>query len=173
MITELMNEAQDPQDAILTITYEYIPYMPPDFSTASSLWLDVGDCHSDVPVPNYTKSFELTMQPWTSTVSGRILTAISHIHDGGVRLDVLRNGYSVCRSVATYGDPSGHKHHMLSMEMSHISYMSTCYDVGRIKEGEEWAVKAHYDFEKHEPMLDGDGKPEDVMGITIVYLVED
>lgn len=169
-----MNESADPRDAFLTITYEHIPNLPSDFSKATSIWLDVGECNgSEVPVPDDTTSFELDMSPWTATLNGRLLTTLSHLHDGGVHLDVAKNDEVVCRSVATYGDASEHKRHMPGMDMSHISYMSTCYDAGRIQEGEQWTVKAKYDLNAHEPMLDGDGEPDDVMGIAVMYVVED
>jgi hypothetical protein len=174
MTTELMNESKDPQDAFLTITYEYIPYLPSDFSRGTSVWLDVGNCKgSEVPVPEDRTSFELDMTPWMATLNGRILTIQSHLHDGGVHLDVLKGDQAVCRSVATYGDVMEHGHHMPGMDMSHISYMSACYDAGRIQKGEEWTLKAQYDLDAHEPMLDGDGKPEDVMGIAVLYVIED
>jgi hypothetical protein len=174
MATELMNELKYPQDAILTITYEYIPEMPSDFSAITSIWLDVGGCKdSEVPVPEDKTSFELSMAPWTSTVNGRVVAALSHLHDGGVHLDIMRDNENVCRSVASYDTLSKHGHDLRHMDMSHISYMSGCYDVGRIQEGEEWSLKAYYDIAAHKPMLGGDGKPEGVMGIAVLYIVED
>lgn len=174
MSTELMNESADHKDAFLIITYEYIPDLPPDFSKITSIWLDVGECQgSEVPVPDHTTSFELDMSPWTAALNGRILSIISHLHDGGMYLDVSKNDEAVCRSVATYNDVSEHKRHMPGMDMSHISYMSPCYDPGQIQEGEQWTLKARYDLDAHEPMLDGDGEPEPVMGIALLYLIED
>ena len=174
MTTELMNEVEDPQDAVLTITYEYIPYMPSDFSTVTSVWLDAGDCEgSEVPVPEDRTSFELAMAPWTATLNGRVLAILSHLHDGGVDLNVVKNDEAVCQSIATYGDAAEHKHHMPGMDMSHISYMSTCYNAGQIHDGEKWTVKADYDLDAHEPMLDGNGKPDDVMAIAVMFVIED
>lgn len=174
MTTELMNELKDPRDAYVTITYEYIPNRPSNFSTVTSVWLDVGECNgSEVPVPEDRTSFELQMAPWRSTLKGRILMILSHLHDGGVHLDVIKDDEPICRSTATYGNPADCERKTRGMDMSHISYISGCYDVGRTYEGEDWTVNAHYDLAAHEPMLDKDGKPDGVMGIAVVYVIAD
>lgn len=173
MATELMNEKSKSQMVMLTITYEYIPYQPHDFETATSIWLDVGGCRSEVAVPDEQTSFTLTSPKWTSTVNGRVMAIVSHLHDGGVHLDVERNEDMVCKSTSTYGMMSEFEHHMSGMDMDHITVMSACSDVGRIKIGEDWTVKAYYDLSTHAPMLGADGKPEGVMGIGVLYVVED
>jgi len=173
MATELMNAHKKEREAALTITYEYIPYLPEEFSTVTPIWLDVGGCHSDVPVPTDESKFELDSPPWVSSLSGRIVNFMSHLHDGGVELRLQKEGIDVCVSEAEYGVTRRSKGHKHDTEMSHIVRMSECSDVGRIRIGEEWSVKAQYDLEKHEPMLDEHGQPEPVMGIAIVYVVED
>jgi hypothetical protein len=165
-----MNRSPHPRDAFLVITYEYLAAPPSTFSNVTSIWLDVGDCNSDIPVPEGAAQFELDMAPWTATRSGRVLIIFSHLHDGGVRLDVRRDDEVICRSIATYGDSS---EEMRDLAMSHISEMSTCRDPGRMREGEQWTLKAQYDLNAHEPMLNERGEPEDVMGIAVVYLILD
>lgn len=173
MGTELMNANKEEQTAMLTITYEYIPYLPEDFSVATPVWLDVGGCRSEVPVPSEKELFSLEGPAWTSSIKGRVVTAVSHLHDGGVNLIVQRDEEDACTSVAEYesrGKSEGHKH---GIEMSHITRMSECHDIGRMNIGEKWTVKAQYDLGKHGTMLDRHGNPEPVMGIAVVYVVED
>jgi hypothetical protein len=173
MATELMNGNKKAQTAVLTITYEYIPYLPEDFSIATPIWLDIGGCHSELPVPSDNTSFELESPAWKATINGRVANVVSHLHDGGVKIELQRDGEGVCVSEAEYEMVSKSKGHKHGMEMSHITNMSKCHNVGRMRAGEQWAVKAQYDLGKHEPMLDEHGKPEPVMGIAVVYAVED
>ena len=168
-----MNAKTKPQTVILTVTYEYIPYRPHDFQAAIPIWLDVGGCRSEVPVPEEEKSFELISPSWLSTLSGRVITVVSHLHDGGDYLEVRRNDEMVCKSSSTYGMMSEFEHHMTGMDMDHITIMSTCNDVGKMRLEEEWTVKARYDLSRHAPMLDAHGEPEGVMGIGVLYVVED
>src|SRR5271168_3761114 len=91
MLTELMNAHPEPRTAVLSITYEYIPYLPPDFETVTSIWLDIGGCKkSEVPVPTHRTSFHFSSRAWKSTISGRILCVLGHLHDGGTTLDVRK-----------------------------------------------------------------------------------
>lgn len=172
MATELMNEREEEQTAVLTITYEYIPYEALDFATTTPIWLDIGGCRSDVPVPSNQTSFEMVSPAWTSSIKGRLVTVVSHLHDGGTRLQLQRDGEEVCNSKAEYGMMSKTTH-TYGVDMDHITSMSECYDIGRMSIGEEWTVKAHYDLKKHKPMLDEHGQPEAIMGIAVLYVVED
>jgi hypothetical protein len=173
MAIELMNTNKEEQTAVLTIIYEYIPYLPEEFSVATPIWLDVGGCRSEIPVPSDQKSFEIAGPAWNSSINGRVVTVVSHLHDGGVNLHVQRDEKEVCVSNAEYENASSSEDHKHGEGMSHITRMSGCNDIGRMSIGEEWTVRAQYDLEKHQPMLDDDGKPEPVMGISVVYVVED
>lgn len=175
MAVEFMNELETPQDAILTITYEYIPDTPRGFEALTPIWLDIGDCKdSEVPVPNGAVTFEPSSPAWTSTISGRVVTTVSHLHDGGIHLHTTRNGETVCTSTSVYshGNIRG-KEAMPGMSMEHISFMSPCDNYGRIRIGEKWGVNAHYDFGAHSPMPDRSGNVDGVMGIAVVYVAED
>lgn len=99
-------------------------------------------------------------------------------------LSILKRNDSVCDSNATYGATPGYVENMSSMNMGmmnskwgmdmvHISNMSACTDVGRMREGQNWNVKASYDFTQHAPMLDMDGSPSPVMGIALLYMAEE
>lgn len=178
-----MNEHSTPRTAILTITYEYIPQQPSDFETVTSVWLDIGGCrHSDMAVPADKTSFHFCSPGWKSSISGRIICVLGHLHDGGTHLDVRKDDESVCRSVPKYDDKGmehghgdGHglvRRHDGGMDMSHITEMSMCHNIGRIEAGEEWTVRADYDIAAHPPMLNASGVPEGVMGIAVMYVVE-
>lgn len=56
-----------------------------------------------------------------------------------------------------------------SMDMIHISNMSACSDIGRMREGQNWSVRADYDFTKNVPMR-MDGAPSPIMGIALLYV---
>jgi hypothetical protein len=171
MDTEIINTNKRERTVAVTITYEYIPYMPEEFSAATPVWLDVGGCN-EIPVPPEDKNFELVGPVWTSSINGRVVTVVSHLPDGGVNLHLQKNGHDVCVSEAEYGITSKSEGHHHGVGLSHITRMSECYGVGNMSMGEEWTVKARYDLEKHEPMSDGHGMPEPVMGIAMVYVVE-
>jgi hypothetical protein len=173
MDTELMNANEGERTVAVTITYEYIPYLPEGFSIATPLWLDIGGCHSEIPVPPKSNKFELGSPVWTSPINGHVVTVVSHLHDGGVNLRLQKDGQDVCVSEAEYGSVSTSEAHHYGKETSHITRMFECYGVGNMSVGEEWTVRARYDLEKHEPMLNGYGEPEPVMGIAMVYVVED
>jgi hypothetical protein len=110
---------------------------------------------------------------WTSTISGRIVTTISHLHDGGIHLHAARDGETLCTSTSTYCRGMAHgTEPMPGMNSEHICFMSPCNNYGQIKIGEEWSVTAQYDFGEHHPMLDGNGNVDGVMGIAITYVAD-
>lgn len=183
---ELMNETPDSRPVVVTITYEYIPSFPRHFSNVTPVWLDItGVCGgSDYPVPNDTTTFSPVSPPWIANVTGKITYVAGHIHDGGLDVEIQKNGVTICDSVATYGATPGYvemNSSMVVMPMNgsmygqdtvHISNMSACHDIGHMKKGEQWGVKANYDLMQHAPMLDMDGSPSPVMGISLLYVAQ-
>ena len=174
---ELMNELMDPQTAVVTITYEHIPSPPSQFAKVTPIWLDVGNCNgSDVPALANT-TFEYTMNPWKSTLQGRITAMGSHLHDGGVNLVTTKNNETtLCNAIASYGQTPGYIESggtsvssgmdgmpMDNMTMTHVSSISTCND-GTIGVGDMISITANYDFTKHMGMLNSDGSLMPVMG---------
>jgi hypothetical protein len=98
MITELMNMAMEPREAFLTMTYEYIPTVPKDISKVKSYWLDIGGCGSSSFPALEKGTFEYSSPGWTSSTTGGITLAISHLHDGGTNTGILKNGKVICDS---------------------------------------------------------------------------
>jgi hypothetical protein len=170
---ELMNEVKETRDAILTLDWGYITGAPADFHPLSIVWLDVdgaNGCDEDVkdPLPpKDTMKFSLEMSnPWTMATSGQVILTGGHLHDGGVDLQVIRNGETVCDSAAEYGESPGY----VDAKMMHISSMSTCSNL-MVEQGDEWWVRANYDVEKYSLMMEGP-TPAPVMGISILYIVQ-
>lgn len=104
-----------------------------------------------------------------SDISGNIMFAAAHLHDGGIDIDVTKDGDARCKSTAIYGDREGF---VGTGGEEHISDMSFCTEMGRMEKGEEWSVVARYDLEEHEPM-GMHGVLEPVMGIALLYVALD
>jgi hypothetical protein len=179
MLTELMNETEDPRPAVVTITYEYIPGMPAGFDTVTPVWLDIGNCSdSDVPAKNNT-AFQYSSQTWKSTVAGKITGTGAHLHDGGTHLEVMQNGKDICNAQAIYGGSPGYVESMngmsgmdmsMGMDMVHVSSIGVCANVGPVDVGDEFSITAYYNTTLHSPMLNSDGSLADIMGISILYI---
>ena len=162
-----------PRDAYMTMTFEFIRGSPAGFAHVEPLWFDIGGCVDSKLPAKPDAHFDYTSPVWTSGgVSGRVTFVAGHLHDGGTRLEVVRNGEVACVSVAEYGCEGGEVGKEMEMGMGmHISSMSTCQNAGRVELGDEWTVKAHYDTKLHAPMVNMDGSLEPIMGIALLYVV--
>jgi hypothetical protein len=118
-----MNMVDSPRDAILTVTWEYIPSVPAGFDKVKPLWFDIGGCgSSDLPA-KANQAFQYTdSAPWTSNFAGRVTFAGGHLHDGGTHLTLNKNDVTMCDFVATYGEnPAYIDGGSMSMSMSGMS----------------------------------------------------
>jgi hypothetical protein len=172
---ELMNGNEEAREAVVTVMYEYVPDTAANFRQCTALWVEVGDCE-DTPfsVPKGATVLERTSKPWVSTISGDVIAAGGHLHDGGTHVEITRNGKIICDSVAKYRDD--HKHAMEKRHgigMDHIAKISGCANLGRMEKGDKWGVNAYYNFSRHPPMLLSNGEVEDVMGVGLIWLAED
>jgi hypothetical protein len=178
-----MNETLDPRPAVVTMTYEYIPGMPANFTTVYPVWLDIAPCDAGSLEPAYANTtFNYTGIPWTSPIEGEILLTGGHIHDGGVNIEIFQNEKMICNSSTLYGMTPGYVESISSMPMSmtmnmsmgidnvHISNMSTCSDVGTLHQGDNLTVQAFYNTNLHAPMMGANGTLEPIMGIALVYV---
>jgi len=166
-----MNEVPETRDAVVTVEFEYLPAQSHEFRPVKTVWLDIdGVCdenRAEVPPPANLTTFSLGMEDhWTMDLSGEVVSFMNHLHDGGLNLQVIRNGKTACDSAARYGESTG----FVDAKMTHISSMSECPDL-TVQRGEKWWVKANYDFVKHSPMMEG-STPAPVMGIALLYIVE-
>ena len=170
-MVELMNMADQPRDAILTLTYEYIPSLPKGFDKVKSYWLDIGGCGSSELPAEPDTTFEYSSPHWKSNSTGRVTCIVNHLHDGGTHIELTKNGKVICDAKAMYGTTSGDPVSM-SAEPEHISHMSDCTDLGPTKPGDDWSITAYYNTSKYTPMTNMDGSLEPVMGISLVYVAE-
>jgi hypothetical protein len=57
--------------------------------------------------------------------------------------------------------------------LAHISSMTVCSMIGRIKKGDQVQIKANYDFNRFQGMKSPEGKYTGVMGIAVMYTAAD
>jgi hypothetical protein len=73
----------------------------------------------------------------------------------------------------TMQDPAMAGGHAHGGKGEHIVSMSSCLGVnmGRwLKKGQKWNLKAHYDYDQNQGMLNSEGAQENVMAISIMYI---
>jgi len=96
---------------------------------------------------------------WTSTLTGRVILAGGHVHDGGIKI-VLANetsGRHLCTSYAGYGTNPAYQ--------GSVEKMTTCtWDrLGTVRAGEVLSIDTYYDPPAAQP---------DVMVIVLAYVYE-
>jgi hypothetical protein len=121
------------------------------------VWLDVDSCSdSEVDVPAGVSD---VVWQWPSSVTGRIVAAGGHLHDGGVwlRLANESNGEHVCTSVAGYGARPAY--------LGTLDSMSTCaWDrLATVRAGETLNLTARYNTT---------APASGVMGIMLAFVHE-
>ncbi|KAF2491973.1 hypothetical protein BU16DRAFT_584159 [Lophium mytilinum] len=174
-LVELMNGASEAREAILSITFEYVPGVPAGFKKTTMLWLDVGGCYKSSDMPGYENAlFEYASEPLVGNVAGTIVFTGGHLHDGGTHVDILKNGNLVCNSTASYGETAGYLDgNKATKGMPHVSSMVTCLSAGTLEPGEAVSLVAHYDTKEHLAMKEMDGTISPVMGIAMLYIMVD
>ncbi|KAE9980173.1 hypothetical protein BLS_009066 [Venturia inaequalis] len=183
-IVDLMNMNMDDRTVYLTITYDLVDGpLPKGWSNLKPVWFDVDQCGmSEVPAAKQEGKYTLTAKPWTPNFEGEVVGMGSHLHDGGVNINVLINDKSICDSQAKYGENSQYifkdsKNTMPGGEKvaeKHISSMSTCYyegaDAKKLDPSQSWGMTGDYDYQKFEGNLEGDGEQSGVMAIAIMFV---
>ena len=101
----------------------------------------------------------VTTWDWKSTLTGRVVMAAGHVHDGGVAIELANatTGQSMCNSVAGYGNKPAY--------LGTIDTMSVCsWDrIGTVRKGETLRLNAVYDTKK---------SLTNVMGIVMAFVYE-
>jgi len=145
----------------------------PSYKPVTMAWIDVtGNCGISYVAPKQG-AYTLSNAPsWRSTVSGNLLSATGHVHDGGVQVDLTLDGQTVCRSPQIYGRRAGYTESADGMNpgLAHISDTGSCMDFGTIRKGQTLSIKADYDTTAHPLNKMMDGKTQEIMGISQVYI---
>jgi len=178
LMIDLMTEDTKPKNLTLEITYETVPKTLSGYAAAKMYWLTIGEPAAKKGV--YT--FNTMAQ--TSSVSGNLLYAIGHMHDGGTHMDLKVNNRVVCKSVMHYGQRAGYggggmegmshklkkrQHAHGSGPGKHISDPGACTDFGTVRTGERLSATAYYDANQH-GLMQHNGKAEKLMGNMRVYI---
>lgn len=188
-VLELMNQAMHPQEAILSVTFEWVPGHPSDFYDVTPVWLDIGGCggDSDEPVTSDTV-FRYNAPTYKADFEGAIISMGGHLHDGGTHIDIYKNYQTICQPHAYYGQTAGYwdqagmamtmndtmtdmQMDMGDMRMPHISTMGYCQSpIGSIMPDDVIGLNAYYNLTEYSPMLNSDGSDAEIMGISLIYV---
>ncbi len=154
---ELMNTSPKFKKVYFELKLRWVPQSTPGIKPLRPLWFDIDSCGDSEE--NVDAGVNDINWDWTSNVTGRLVAAGGHLHDGGEWL-ALRNdtsGEHLCTSVAGYGhDPA---------YLGSLESMSTCSwdSLGSIRKGDRLELKAHYNTSKPQ---------KGVMGIMMGFLYE-
>ncbi|KAF2396917.1 hypothetical protein EJ06DRAFT_178100 [Trichodelitschia bisporula] len=198
---KLMNLEDAEKFVWITISYDVLPGdLKKEIKVGRMLWqsLDTSDTSMCTGAVNPFGPLNVTamMQPirrrfsehtipWTAPNDGTILLTGGHMHDGGISVDTVHNGQTICESVAQYGrragnagsEGPGHGGHSRrqipagdynNMDIDHILEQTRCiYSKGRsLKKGDKLWIRANYDFDKHPGMKNQKGELDEIMGIV-------
>jgi len=178
MIVDLMNENMQDKVVYLTITFDLVPGLPADYDDMRPVWFDVAQClTSEWPPPYNSGNYTVPSKIWTADFDGDIISAGGHLHDGGQRVILEVDGKLACNSEASYGGSPEYvqqKAMHTGSATEHISKMTLCvkdkFKVKKLVKGQQWKLRAEYDYNKNKGMMHGDGKQSTVMGIAIMFV---
>jgi len=175
---EVMSESSKPITVYMTMLFEWVPKSTPGYRAALDNYVDVTNCGFS-SFPARTGVYTKKGNPWTMKENAHLLFATGHVHDGGVKVELLQNGKVACSSKQLYANRRGgfvepnSGSVIKSMVMptgTHISDNAVCKDFGTVKKGDIMQVVAYYDSDTHVQMKTSKGGLEPQMGITHVYL---
>jgi len=175
LMIDLMVDDSKSKNLTLEITYDHIPIGQNGYKGATMYWLTIGEPKAK------TGQYKFTTMPTTSSVTGSLLYAIGHMHDGGTDMRLYVSGKMVCKSVMHYNARAGygggghklrkrqHGGHGNDGQM-HISDPGACTDFGEVAKGDRLTAEAWYDADKYGLMKNPQGKNENLMGNMRVYI---
>ncbi|KAF2758749.1 hypothetical protein EJ05DRAFT_528048 [Pseudovirgaria hyperparasitica] len=169
-VVEIMNESGEDKEVQISVHYEWIPKNSPEgikYHKAQLLWTNIGAPCGDGDVTLVPGISTYDSDSWTSTVAGRLLVAKSHVHDGGLNSTLSLNDQHICISEQSYG---ANANFVSSDGLAHVSGGSQCKDLGIIKVGDKLQYSVTYDSAK---ALKHDGKYDDIMGVSFMYVGEE
>ncbi|HEY4409590.1 MAG TPA: hypothetical protein VGO87_06890 [Acidimicrobiia bacterium] len=153
----VMNHTDRAQVVRVEAKINHVADPAPELKPVRPVWLDENNCRSS--------AYEVFAGPshrvweWKSTLTGRVLSARGHLHDGGIRIAFANSttGRHLCTSYARYGtNPAS---------TGTVDSMSTCvWDrLGTVRAGETLAIDTYYDPPQAQP---------DVMGVLLAFVYE-
>jgi hypothetical protein len=157
-VFHVMNHSPVPKTVFFTLKARWIPAAQAQgILPVTPIWLDMENCRTseyDVPAGASSRHWQ-----WTSTITGRIVSAGGHVHDGGVRTTLANatTGQRLCTSWAGYGTKPAY--------MGSVESMGVCsWDrLGTARAGEVLDLEAAYDSKA--PVARA-------MGIMMAYVYE-
>lgn len=175
---DIMNMASSEQMVYVEVTWDY-SVLP--LRDVTPVWLDIDNC-ADSQYPT-AGGYEDIHWSWTSNISGTVLLAGGHVHDGGISIAGVNasTGSNICTSVAGYalgspyapgpGTGADVNHSLAHYDINpadpayvgHIEGMTVCQSpsgVGTISEGDVIDLHTQYN---------GTGDPGD-MGIMMLWV---
>jgi hypothetical protein len=155
---DLMNHGTEVKTVYMRARVSHLPDSDKSIERVVPVWLDQNNC-------SLTSTYQVPAGPsnqvarWTSTITGTVVAAGGHVHDGGIKT-ILSNdttGQHICTSRAGYGTKPAYK--------GSVESMSVCIgeNLGSVRKGEDLAIDTYYDVP--EPR-------DDVMGIMLAYIHE-
>jgi hypothetical protein len=156
-VLEIMNHSPEAKTVYLKTTVSHVPDSEPGMKAVTPVWMDENNCGTSQYSAPAGQSNQVAR--WTSNLTGRIIAAGGHVHDGGLRT-VLANettGEHLCASHAGYGTKPAYA--------GSVESMTTCiWDrLGTVRKGEVLAIDTHYNLAEAR---------SDVMGIMLAYVYE-
>ncbi|KAF1811034.1 hypothetical protein P152DRAFT_475087 [Eremomyces bilateralis CBS 781.70] len=184
---EIKNDIDTLTPVYFTTEFEFVPLSTEDanktpkelgYKEVKALWLDAASCDdmgSEILAPLNTTKFTLEGAPWTASFAGSLITTVGHMHDGGVHLEVFRDGEQVCNSLTTYGGSEEYIPRKETIaagapDTVHVSSFGACHDFGKFEKGDNITLKAHYDFDKYPGGRNLKNNLSGLMGIAVIIL---
>jgi hypothetical protein len=154
---EIMNHSTEPQVVFVKTQVSWVPDSTAGMRPVRPVWLDENNCGDSTYAVTAGPSNKVWR--WTSTLTGRVVLAGGHVHNGGRKIDLANEttGQHLCSSYAGYGTKPDYQ--------GSVESMTTCvWDrLGTVRKGEVLSIDTFYD--PPEPQAD-------VMGIVLAYVYE-
>jgi hypothetical protein len=172
--TSLMNMEDVEKWAWITITYEVLDGLRPDYRPGKQVFMTIGapaaTCGRAIRSPWGPSNLTVALQPktaefiehsipWIAPQDGYILSTGGHMHDGGTTTEIFKNEKRICDSVTHYSESKGA---MVKRQQpgdqaatdtaaAHIERQDICsYPEGiPLKKGDSMHLLVKYDFKAH------------------------
>jgi len=152
-----MNVSNQARVVYIQLTARWVPAGTPGIQPVTPVWLDIDSCGDSA----YDVGAGVTEQvwDWQSNLTGRVVAAGGHLHDGGVWLAAhnASTGEHVCTSVAGYGTRPEYVGALESMSYCTWDRLAT------VVAGEVIRLTAHYNTA---------APARGVMGIMMIFVHE-